>query len=142
MTTENDLFFLPREEIKKATSQNYRQYFCGNLQRPQLLQFMQTERLEVGISDYQTFTADTPHYHSTTADMIYILSGEFHVLILENEKTLLLHQGDFLSIPPEMAYASKAKAGTKVLFFKYCNGNDKVSVEPSESVKKWLEKRI
>ena len=35
--TENDVFVLRDEEIKAATEMEYRQYFSGNLKRPQLL---------------------------------------------------------------------------------------------------------
>lgn len=142
MKSENELLLVPNQEIEMATSQEYRQYFCGNLQRPQILDFIRTERLEVGISNYKTFTADMPHYHTTTADMMYILSGEYHVLLVDEGKEILLHQGDFLSVPPQTPYASKAKEGTKVLFFKYCNGNDKVTLDSSEILKKWLSEKI
>lgn len=138
MVLEKDLFTLTNQQILEATEQEYRQYFCGNLKKPQLLDFILTERLEIGISNYKNFTADTPHYHSTTPDMIYLLSGEFHIWIPSKQKNIILHQGDFISVPPQTPYASKAKAGTKVLFIKYCNGNDKVTITPSKEMTDWL----
>ena len=139
---EKDLFLLRNQEIENATLKDYRQYFCGNLQRPQILDFIKTDKLEIGISNYKKFTADTPHYHNTTADMIYVLSGEYHILLIEEQKIIVLNKGDFLSLPPKKPYVSKAKSNTKVLFIKYCNGNDKVSVNPSEYVKKWMTDNI
>ena len=48
--TENDVFVLRDEEIKAATEMEYRQYFSGNLKRPQLLNYIQTENLEGPVS--------------------------------------------------------------------------------------------
>ena len=140
--SENELYISRREEIACATKKEYRQYFCGDLKRPQLLDFIHTEKLEVGISDYACFTADTPHMHKTTADMIYILSGEYHIRIIEKNEEIVLHEGDFISIPMETPYASKAKAGTKTLFVKKCQGNDKVNVEVTAEITRWLSKEI
>ena len=39
---EDKVFLLRREDIQSATDKNYRQYFCGNLRRPQLLDYIQT----------------------------------------------------------------------------------------------------
>lgn len=140
--SEKELFILRRNAIENAGEQEYRQYFCGNLQRPQILDFIQTENLEIGISNYSRFTADTPHMHMTTADMIYLLQGEYYIKIIEQDKEIVLHEGDFASIPIQMSYASKAAAGTKVLFVKVCHGNDKVNVEVTPKLAEWLAKEV
>ncbi len=140
---EYDFFLLRREDIQKATAQSYRQYFCGNLKRPQLLDYVQTESLEVGTSNYSVFTKDEPHYHRLTPDIIYVLDGEYHIWLLNGESSpVVLREGDFVSIPPNSAYASKAKAGTRTIFIKHIRESDKVPIEPSLEVKQWLEEKI
>ncbi len=137
-----DLYVLKNEEIRTATKESYRQYFCGNLQRPQILDYISTEALEIGTSDYRVFTADTPHFHTRTADMLYILKGEFHVLLIEEKTTVVLQTGDFISIPPRTPYASKAAAGTQTLFIKVTEKNDKVNVETDPEIENWLRDEI
>lgn len=138
MPYQNELFFLSHQDIFDATNKSYRQYFTGNLSRPQLLRHLHSENIEIGISVYQNFTADTPHMHTTTADMIYVLSGEYHILLIEKWENIIMHSGDFISIPLNTPYASKAKAGTSVLFIKSCKGNDKVPVSINENLYQWL----
>lgn len=137
-----ELFLLKNEEINNATAKSYRQYFCGDLKRPQILDFIHTEGLEIGTSDYRVFTADAPHHHTDTADMIYILEGEFRVRILADGQELILHGGDFISVPPMTSYASKAAAGTRTLFIKTTKGNDKIDVPVDEQLAKWLTEEI
>ena len=140
---DDKVFLLRREDIQSATDKNYRQYFCGNLRRPQLLDYIQTEGLEIGTSFYKVFTADEPHLHQLTSDMVYVLQGEYYVWLLDNETPpIALKEGDFISIPKNCPYASKAKAGTKTLFIKQLKENDKVLVEPSAEVKQWMEEEI
>ena len=139
MKANSDLFFLSQQEIQNATNESYRQYFVGNLARPQLLQHLHSEDLEIGMSVYRTFTADKPHMHTTTADMVYILSGEYHILLIETHQIIVMRTGDFLSIPLNTPYASKAKAGTKVLFIKTCKGNDKVTIPIPDNIQQWMD---
>ncbi len=134
-----NLFILRQEEIEGATNKEYRQYFCGNLQRPQILPFIQMAGLEIGISDYQKNAYDKPHYHIETPDMVYILEGEFHVLILDTKEVFIMKKGDFISIPPKTPYASKARSGTKTLFIKNLKGNDKIEIPLDEKLRLWLE---
>ena len=55
---------------------------------------------------------------------------------------MVLHEVDFDSIPIHMFFASKAAAGTKVLFVKVCQGNDKVNVEVTPKLAEWLAKEV
>lgn len=134
-----DLFLLRNEIIEAATNVEYRQYFCGDLKRPQILPFIQIDGIEMGISDYRNNAYDKPHYHMETPDMIYILEGEFYVFILDTKEVITMKKGDYISIPPKTPYASKAKAGTRTLFVKKLNGNDKVEVILDDELRLWLE---
>ena len=136
--SQDELFFLRGAEINAATDREYRQYFCGNLQRPQLLDFIRTESLEVGTSRYDAFTADEPHLHTETPDMIYLLSGAMRILLLEEGRELTLAPGDFLSIPPNTPYASKSAPGTRTLFIKQVRASDKRKVEPDAALLRWM----
>ena len=138
----NNLFYLSNEEIQSATQKEYRQYFCGNLKRPQLLNFIRTENLEIGISNYMFFQADEPHLHTRTADMVYILQGEYHIWLLKENQKFVLKEGDFFSVPPQSPYASKAKAKTKVLFIKQLKDSDKESVPITIEIEEWLKLKI
>lgn len=137
------MFFISKEKIDSATAQDYRQYFVGHLMRPQILPHMDSMDVEVGISNYTKYTVDTPHLHTTTADMIYILKGEYQFFLIGTKEKQVAHEGDFVAIPPNTAYASKAKAGTIALFVKSCKGNDKVNVEDIDSeVQEWMNTEI
>lgn len=143
MIYTNDLVFVLRsDEINEATDKSYRQYFCGNLSRPQILSHIQTEDLEIGTSNYHTFTSDAPHYHTETSDMIYVLDGEYHIMIVNTKEVVILKAGDFISIPVNCPYASKAKANTRTLFVKRTKCYDKVVVEVDEYLNKWLSTEI
>ena len=139
---KKEIFVLRQGEIAEATTRNYRQYFCGNLQRPQELDFISTPGLEIGMSDYREFQSDMPHLHKETEDMIFVLEGEYHVKIISTDETIKLSKGDFISVPANTAYASKAAAGTKTLFIKQLNGADKVDVNVDEKMKLWLKTKI
>lgn len=138
MYIENELFLIRDQDIQEATKKEYRQYFCGDLTRPQLVPFLKMSGLEIGLSNYHQFSYDKPHFHKETHDMIYILEGEFLVRILRTEETISLKKGDFISIPPNTPYASRCKAGTKTLFIKKLQSNDKVEVPITPELSRWL----
>lgn len=139
---DSQLYLIRNEQVQKATLEGYRQYFCGNLQRPQSLDFVQTESLEVGTSHYAIFTYDTPHLHTFTPDMIYILEGQYHIKLLRTGQIFILEKGDFISIPANEPYASKAKAKTTTLFIKQTAVNDKVNVQITAEDEIWLKAEI
>jgi quercetin dioxygenase-like cupin family protein len=49
-----------------------------------------------------------PHYHTTSAELFYILDGKLRVLA--GEEVLVVGAGDFLLIPPRMTHAWAAPA--------------------------------
>ena len=137
--SEHELCLFRREDVERATEVHFRQYFCGNLRLPQELDFIRTADLEIGISRYDHFAADQPHAHARTPDMVYVLEGEYHIRLPEEGRDLILRAGDFLSIPPKTPYASKARAGTRVLFVKQTPENDKIPYPPDDALRRWLE---
>lgn len=139
---KNEIFVLRQIEIAEATAHDYRQYFCGSLQRPKKLNFLSTPGLEIGMSGYKDFQSDIPHYHKETENMVYVLEGEYHLEIISTDETIKLSSGDFISVPANTPYASKATAGTKTLFIKQLYGSNKVLVDVDEKLTLWLRTKI
>lgn len=135
---KNNKLFLQKKDIDSALSEEYRQYFVGNLKRAQSLNFSNQGNLEIGTSLYETAKADVPHMHRITHENLYVLKGKYHILIIETGKEEIMEEGDFLVIPPKTAYASKAEAGTQVLFIR-SGGDDKEVVPISDNLQVWLE---
>lgn len=128
------------ETINEALSKNYRQYLCGTLERPQLLNEIKDKSIEVGISVYDEFTADAPHAHSISTEYVYVLEGETKLIYLATGEEAVLNKGGFARVLPNIYYASKHKNGTKILFIKSTCGNDKLLAKDiSPKVSSWLE---
>lgn len=125
--------------LDSALSKEYRQYLTGHLQRPQEHLKHVDDDIEIGISHYREFTADTPHMHPVATEHSYVLQGSIKVLLLEGEpREYQLEAGDFFVLRPGVGYATKNAPDTKVLFIKAPGLNDKTLVPVTEDVKKWL----
>lgn len=135
---KDKIFHLKEAEINAALNQEYRQYFIGDLKKPQILNYIEQGDFEIGTSLYQTAKADVPHMHDQTSEILYILQGTYKILIIETMQEYTLNKGDFFVLPPRTAYASKALAQTQVLFIK-TGGNDKVAVPIPSEVQQWMK---
>ena len=124
--------------LEEALGKKYRVYLAGKLKRPQPELVHIQDEIEVGVSYYQAFTADTPHLHPIATEHAYVLEGCLRVKLLENGEEYEVKKGDFFVLRPNTAYATKNQAGTKILFVKSPEGNDKQVVEVDEEIKKWL----
>ncbi len=49
-----------RKKLLSSLETDNRMYLCGNLEKPQALDWINTDGLEIGMSDYKEFTADVP----------------------------------------------------------------------------------
>ena len=135
-----NIFSIRDCEIQEQLLTEQRQYLCGNLKNPQPLPFFQTASLEVGITFYENKRCDDPHYHLTTDDAIFVLEGTFYIMDISTEEVYTFHKGDFIIIPINTPYISKAEASAKVLFIKHPKSYDKalIDVSKNESVLKWM----
>lgn len=125
--------------LEQALAKQYRQYLTGHLQRPQEHLTHIDDDIEIGISHYQDFTADTPHMHPVATEHSYILQGSIKVLILEGEpKEYLFNTGDFFVLRPGIPYATKNAPDTKILFIKSPGTNDKTPIPLTEELARWL----
>jgi mannose-6-phosphate isomerase-like protein (cupin superfamily) len=132
--------FITGKDIEAALAQTYRVYLCGNLERPQdELVCMPNYEVEIGISDYREFTADRPHFHTTTTEYNYVLHGTSRVYLIDSDEEHTFEEGSLFVIPPRTRYASKHVGGTRLLFFKSPGGNDKRLVDPDVALSAWLE---
>ena len=126
-------------DIENALKNEYRQYLTGRLQKPQPFLEHIGDDIEVGISDYRQFTADTPHVHPVCTEHGYVLKGKLKVLLLDGSGTEYeFREGDYFVTRPGTPYASKSEAGTRILFIKHPSENDKQALAVDGSVMAWL----
>ena len=127
------------EQIAAALEQEYRQYLTGHLSRPQPFLEHLDDDVEIGMSFYREFTADTPHIHPVCTEYTYILEGRVRMRLLDgSNEEYEFRKGDFFRLPCGTPYATKNEAGTRVLFMKNPGTNDKTPVAPDAETKKWL----
>lgn len=128
-----------KEQLCNALQQSYRQYLTGHLSVPQPSLKHIDDDIEIGMSLYKEFTADTPHVHPVCTEHAYILQGAIRIKLLDGSgEEQEFKAGDFFLLRPGTPYATKNAPGTQVLFIKSPGMNDKTIVETDEETKKWL----
>lgn len=129
-------------EIAEVLQNTTRQYFAGNLSRPQQLPFIRDERLEIGISSYPDFQSEPAHIHTAATEYQYVISGWTEYMDIETGDIFEFRKGDFYAILPDTAYSQRVKAGTRILFIKTPSINDKKLVEITDGQLEWLKQRM
>lgn len=124
-------------EYDPTLDATHRFYLCGKLSVPQPVEHIPTDGLEIGISRYRSFMAEKPHLHSSNTEYNLVRSGEVKVWLPKEQKEYTLGAGDLFVIEPDMPYATKAVAGTEVLFVKSPGGNDKVLTGTDAALEAW-----
>jgi mannose-6-phosphate isomerase-like protein (cupin superfamily) len=127
------------ENIRSALTKQIRIYLCGNLSKPEDVEFVPTDGLEIGISHYDTFTAEKAHLHQWNHEYNFVKSGTAKVYLLDEQKEYELHQDDMYVIEPNMPYIIKAQPGTEIIFVKSPGGNDKQLLPHSDAIQHWSE---
>lgn len=133
---------IDNETIIKSLENTTRQYFAGNLSKPQEIEFIRDERLEIGISSYSNYKYEPTHVHSVATEYQYMISGWTEYMDVETGEVSEFRKGDFYAILPGTVYAQRVKAGTNILFIKTPSINDKQLVDISEEQEKWLMERM
>lgn len=133
---------IENETIKKSLENTTRQYFAGNLSKPQEIEFVRDERLEIGISSYPDYKYEPAHVHSVATEYQYMISGWTEYMDVDTGEIYEFRKGDFYAILPETAYAQRVKAGTNILFIKTPSINDKQLVEITAEQEKWLTEKM
>lgn len=129
-------------DILNALRYTTRQYFVGNLSRPQEITFIKDGRLEVGISSYPGFQSEPTHRHEVATEYQYMISGWTEYMDVESGEVYEFKQGDFYAIEPGTAYSQRVKAGTSILFIKVPSVNDKQLIEISGEQLRWLQEKM
>lgn len=129
-------------QIRQALESTTRQYLVGHLARPQQLEYVDSEHLEVGITSYARYTEEKPHRHTEATEYQYILSGWTQYMDAESGEIFEYKKGDFFTIFPNTTYAQKSKAGTSILFIKVPSINDKHVEEETAEVLEWFAKGL
>ena len=122
---------------------NKRQYLLGDLQLPQDLDFIKDKEIEVGLSKYNKYTVEIPHFHTVCTEYQYVLEGKTKYLDIDTNIEYEVKKGDFYVVRPNTKYFQKSEKGTTILFFKNPGLNDKKIVEfcdLTEEQIKWSEK--
>lgn len=129
-------------EITGALKDTTRQYLAGNLSKPQQVEFICDERLEIGISSYPCHQSEPTHVHKVATEYQYMISGWTEYMDVETGETYEFRKGDFYAIFPGTAYSQRVKAGTSILFIKVPSVNDKELVDISQEQLQWLKEKM
>ena len=133
---------IENEAMTRALSETTRQYFVGNLARPQIIEFIRDDRLEIGISNYQRHMYELAHKHEIATEYQYMISGWTEYMDTDTGEVFEFKTGDFYAILPGTSYAQKVKAGTSILFIKTPSINDKQIVEITQQQTAWLTTKL
>lgn len=129
-------------EISKALETSTRQYLVGNLARPQELKHIPDADVEIGISRYESASAESPHYHDEATEFQYMISGWTRYKDLGTGQEFDFTVGDFYVIKPHTHYVQKSKQGTEILFIKVPSINDKRLLEVTPQIKSWMAEKL
>lgn len=136
-------FIIPAQELNAVLKTSSRIYLSGDLKNPQTgLRPLTSTAVEMGVSQYDAFSSDTPHMHLSNIELNYVVEGETHLFDIERNTVWELPAGSVFILEPNTPYATKHKGGTKVVFFKSPGGNDKMPVEVTSEVQQWLNQTI
>ncbi len=134
--------FLKASNISESLQETSRQYLVGDLERPQYLNNIFDEDVEVGISSYNTAVHEDAHSHKHAKEYQYVLKGMTEYLDLDTKEIYRFSVGDFYVIRPGTRYVQKVKKDTRILFFKVPGGNDKVAENPGDAIYDWAAKPL
>ena len=133
---------IKEKEIENVLKNVTRQYLVGDLKKPQSLDFIRDESLEIGITDYNEYTTEPVHYHTEATEYQYMISGWTKYMDVDTGEVYEFKKGDFYCINKNTTYAQKSKKGTRILFIKVPSINDKNVVDMSDEIKKWYKEGL
>lgn len=126
-----------RDEIEQSLKHSTRQYLTGDLKLPQQLKFLCDPDVETGISSYEHYKWEQPHYHTITSEYCYILAGETRYIDLSEHREYHFKAGDFYVLRRDTPYLQKCQAGCRLFFVKVPGINDKVTIELDSRMREW-----
>ena len=54
--------------VRQSLENTTRQYLVGNLKKPQILDFIKNEDVEIGITSYKDYNSELPHKHNVAVE--------------------------------------------------------------------------
>ena len=129
-------------DIREALRESTRQYLVGALARPQTLDHINDEDIEIGISSYKKATHEATHRHQVAKEYQYVIRGMTEYMNVDTKEIYCFVAGDFYVIYPGTTYAQRVKNETDILFIKYPSGNDKVDVDEDAEVLDWMKENL
>ena len=123
--------------VRQALSEKNRVYLCGNLSYADSFNPVINDGLEIGISHYDSFTAEKAHFHKWNTEYNIVKKGTVKVYVFEEKKEYVLNEDDMYVIEPGMTYITKAQPGTEVMFVKSPGGNDKELISLTDEIISW-----
>lgn len=139
---ENEVVVMTPQDIETAFVGQTRQYIQGNLKSEQKLPFIKSEECEIGISWYDEYCHDDPHYHDVITETNYVIEGAVVLRIVDTGQDYVVKKGGVFSIPPHVTHILKIQPNTKIIFTKTQSINDKHSVPFEElGLEEWYEDR-
>lgn len=134
---KNEMAVISADEINHAFVGEERQYLQGNLQREQKLPYIYDTKSEIGMTYYEKYSHDEPHYHDVIMESNYIISGRVKLLNVDTGEEYVVTEGGLFSIPVGTTHVLKAQPGTKILFVKNASMDDKHVVD-FPGLEKWF----
>lgn len=127
------------QNIEKSLSKTKRQYLAGNLSLPQILEYIHSVDIEIGISNYKGGEFEEAHFHPKQTEFELVLWGSTEFYDISNSEIHKLGEGDFFFIEPGLKYAQKILEKTRILFVKVPAINDKTLCEMTWEIRNWLK---
>ncbi len=132
-------YSISNDELKNIFKNTCRQYLVGNLKLPQIIEHLHDEYIEIGITEYNKFKYELPHYHTKATEYQFMLEGMTEYIDVDTNEKVVYRKGDFYAIRPFTKYAQRSKAGTKIIFIKSPGLNDKVNINETDDILTWKE---
>lgn len=130
------------KELENVLSKSKRQYLVGDLKLPQLLEHIPSEKIEIGISEYDKNEIEEAHYHTNQTEYQIVLWGKTEYLDIDTKEICTYQTGDFYSIEPFTKYAQRVYGKTRILFIKIPALNDKVKIRHDLFIQNWLDSHL
>ena len=111
MVTEEEVsrfMEIKSKDIEKAFEDERRQYFVGNLKKPQHITFVKSDNAEMGLTAYDKFTGEPAHRHSVAKEYAYVISGRTQYMDLDTREVYEYRAGDFFATLPGTTYVHKS----------------------------------
>ncbi len=107
---------LKKQEIEASLEGLTRQYFAGNLKRPQKLPYFQSDDLEIGITSYDGFHSEPVHIHACAVEYQYMISGRTQYMDVETREVFEFTAGD-LPNQPRNRLCTACEAGNRYFIY-------------------------